>query len=97
MEVRIQPRALRDLEAGARFYEKREPGLGRYFAETLWAEIQSLANTAGIHPKMFEQYHKFVSATFPYTVYYRIDLDIVRVYAVYPGRRNPDHIRRRLR
>ena len=87
---------MRDLEAEARFYERRAPGLGRYFAETLWREIMSLGETGGIHPKSQGSFHKFVSATFPYAIYYKIDEGLVRIYAVFDCRRNPERLRRRL-
>lgn len=96
MEVRLQQLALRDLKAGVRFYDKQEAGLGRYFATTMWTEINALAHTAGIHARIEGGFHRYVSHVFPYAVYYRVEAELVRVYAVYDCRRNPAKLRRRL-
>ena len=79
MEVRLQQLALRDLQAGVRFYEKQEEGLGQYFATIMWGEITALAGTAGIHVRVAGGYHRYVSHVFPYSVYYRVEPDVVRV------------------
>jgi len=50
MNVRILESARRDLREGYRFYEQQEEGVGDYFLDTLWAEIESLQVYGGIHP-----------------------------------------------
>ena len=42
MKIRILPEASRDLELGADFYESQNRGLGRYFNDSLMADIESL-------------------------------------------------------
>ena len=43
MRVRILTSAHNDLVDGYWFYERQGEGLGDYFADTLYAEIESLA------------------------------------------------------
>ena len=42
MRVRILPSAINDLEAGKDFYESQSPGLGGYFQDSLFTDIDSL-------------------------------------------------------
>ena len=69
MTVRIASAAMRDLEDGARFYERKEQGLGSYFLNTLYAEIDTLHSHAGVHRVVFGK-HRFHSKRFPFAVYY---------------------------
>ena len=42
MNIRILPSAVEDLSNGFQFYENQKPGLGGYFLETLFSDIDSL-------------------------------------------------------
>lgn len=89
MKIRILSSATRDLMDGYRFYEKQAPGVGTYFLDTLYSDIDSLMITAGVHPVCFEQYHRLLSSRFPFAVYYRIQDQTATVYAVLDCRRSP--------
>lgn len=94
--IRILAPARRDLTAGYRFYEKQAEGIGRYFLDTLYSDIESLRISAGVHPVCFDRYHRLLSKRFPWSVYYRIEDDEIRICAVFDSRRNPDLIEDRL-
>lgn len=94
--IRILAAARRDLLAGFRFYESQATGVGRYFLDTLYSDIESLQINAGVHAVYFERYHRLLSRRFPWSVYYRIEEDEVRVYAVLDSRRNPGWAKSRL-
>lgn len=49
MKIVILPSARDDLAGGFRFYENQEKGLGDYFLESLFSDIDSLRLYAGIH------------------------------------------------
>ena len=42
MKVRVLRAAFQDLAAGRRFYDRQEAGVGAYFFDSLFAEIDSL-------------------------------------------------------
>ena len=67
MKVRVLRPAFTDLAAGRRFYDHREAGVGDYFYDSLFAEIDSLARFAGIHPIRFG-FHRFLARHFPYAI-----------------------------
>ena len=95
-KIRILTPARRDLVGGYRFYERQGEGIGRSFLDTLYSDIESLRVNAGIHPQSIAGYRRLLSKRFPYAVYYRIEKDEIRVYAVFDNRRNPEMIRKRL-
>jgi len=96
MKVRILSPAERDLEEEYRFYESQSSGLGSYFLDSLYSDIDSLVYFGGIHQVIFG-YHRQLSKRFPFAVYYRIIDDVVVVFfAVLDCRRNPSWIRERL-
>ncbi|MBF8270090.1 MAG: hypothetical protein HW386_1799 [Gammaproteobacteria bacterium] len=49
--------ASQDLIDGYWFYEKQSAGIGEYFLDTLFSDIDSLIVSVGIHPIHFEKYH----------------------------------------
>jgi plasmid stabilization system protein ParE len=94
--IRILAAAPRDLLAGFRFYESQAEGVGRYFLDTLYSDIESLQISAGVHAVFFDGYYRLLSKRFPWSVYYRIERDEILIYAVLDSRRNPNLARGRL-
>ena len=50
MKLKILEEAEQDLIDGFHFYEAQNFGLGQYFLDTLFSDINSLQLFAGIHP-----------------------------------------------
>lgn len=95
MKVSIQPSALADLKSGFHFYEKQQTGMGGYFLDSLYSDIDSLLLYAGIHSQHFGKY-RLLSERFPYAVYYELKDDLIMVRAVLDLRRDPSWISRKL-
>jgi len=96
MKIRILSAALHDLSDGRSFYEKQGEGLGDYFFDSLFSDIDSLTLYAGIHPKFFG-YHRMLSKRFPYAIYYKLENESVAVvWRVLDLRRDPKKIKRSL-
>jgi len=96
MKITILDEAERDLCDGFTFYESQESGLGDYFLNTLFADIDSLRLYAGIHSKVFGL-HRLLSSRFPYAVYYSLHDETVFVIAVLDCRQNPFRTENRLK
>jgi len=96
MTIKILKSAQADLLSGYRFYERQKKGLGNYFLDSLKSDIESLKIYVGIHSIHFGKYHRLLSKRFPFAVYYRIEENEIRVYAVLDCRRDPAWIRKRL-
>lgn len=65
MKIRILLPAIEDIALGRRFYEARGEGLGDYFMDSLFAEIDSLNLYAGVHVVRFG-YHRLIARKNPF-------------------------------
>jgi hypothetical protein len=97
MKIKILKSAKNDLREGFYFYEFQQTGLGTYFLETLSSDIESLKLFAGTHSIHFEKYYRLLSKRFPFAVYYQLNKNEIRVYAVVDCRRNPAWIRNKFK
>ncbi len=95
MRIRLLSIAVDDIESGRRFYERQQAGLGDYFLDSLFSDIDSLLLYAGIHQKVFG-YYRTLSRRFPYAIYYRIEEEEIQVWRVLDCRQNPASIVDRL-
>ena len=95
MKTVVLETALDDLETGFRFYERQAPGLGDYFLDTMWADIDLLQLYAETHIKLFG-YYRMLLKRFPYAVYYNVEDNVICVHAVFNCRQNPMRIHKRL-
>lgn len=96
MKICILESASQDLIDGFHFYEKQAIGLGNYFLDGLFSDIDSLQVYAGIHPIYFDTYYRMLSKRFPFAIYYRIVDDEALIYAILDCRRSPAWIRKQL-
>ena len=96
MKIKILSSALEDLYGGRLFYEKQGEGLGEYFFDSLFSDIDSLVLYGGIHTKVYG-YHRILSKRFPYAIYYKLEEETrIVVYRVLDLRRDPRKIKKSL-
>ena len=92
MKIRLLSSAFNDLARGRSFYEQQGEGLGGYFLDSLFSDIDSLMLYAGIHRSVFG-FHRLLSKRFPHAIYYRMETEHeVVVYRVLDCRQNPQKI-----
>lgn len=96
MTIRILSIAESDLLRGANFYDRKSPGVGSYFLDSLYSDIDSLVLYGGVH-RIVLGYHRMLSRRFPYAIYYKVAGEEVQVWRVLDCRRNPRWIRKQLR
>ncbi len=96
MKLRILPSALTDLARGKMFYTRLDAGLGEYFLNSLFGDIDSLAHHAGSHIKIFG-FHRLLARRFPFAIYYKKDGDVCVVWRVLDCRQHPARLTRALR
>jgi hypothetical protein len=96
MTIRILRSAKEDLIGGYQFYERQEPGVGPYFLDCLFADIQALQQNAGVHKRVFG-FHRLLSKRFPFAVYYSLTAPEIEIHAVLDCRGDPSMLGRKLR
>lgn len=95
MKLRILTSAVEDLSRGRMFYDAQGDGLGDYFFDSLFSEIDSLSVFAGIHSRHL-RYFRLLATRFPYAIYYKVKREEIVVYRVLDCRREPKWIKRQL-
>ncbi len=96
MRVRILDSALEDLDRGRGFYDDQGEGLGAYFLDSLFSEIDSLVLFGGTHRRVLG-YHRLIAKRFPYAVYYKVEENqIAVVWRVLDLRQEPSKLRKAL-
>jgi plasmid stabilization system protein ParE len=96
MKIIISESTYNDLSDGFWFYEQQQSGLGSYFQESLFSDIDSLKLYAGIHEIHLGKY-RLLSRIFPYAIYYIIKENRIIVSAVLDCRRNQMWIKNKLK
>ena len=95
MIVVILEDAAADLELGRRFYESCEAGVGQYFVDSIFSDLERLVTLAGVHPSHFG-FHRMLCQRFPFAIYYEVESETAYVYGILDLRRNPVWLRKQL-
>lgn len=88
-KIEISLPAEQDLSDGATFYNNIERGLGSYFLDSLFSDIDSLLIYAGIHEIYYKRYYRLLSKRFPFAIYYTTSIDVIYIHAVLDTRSKP--------
>ena len=95
MRVELRVEAREDLVNAAAFYEDQREGLGDYFIDCLFTDMESLESQAGIHEVVYG-WHRKLARRFPFAIYYRVTDPVIDIVAILDCRRDPSAIARRL-
>lgn len=95
MKIKILEEAEKDIALGMSFYESQKDGLGKYFLDSIVSDIESLHIYAGIHV-VIADYFRLLSKRFPFSIYYKINDDVIYIYAILDCRQNPNRVEKRL-
>jgi len=93
--VVVLAEAAEDIEQARDFYDAQEFGAGDYCADSLVADIASLAFYHGIHSRHFG-FYRMLAHRFPFGIYYREPKTETQVFAVLDLHRHPNWIREEL-
>jgi plasmid stabilization system protein ParE len=95
MKIQYLDIAKDDLVDGFHFYERQSEGLGSYFLDSLFSDVESILIHAGVHKKI-EGKHRCFSKRFPFAIYYTIEESTIRIHAILDCRRHQSWLQKRL-
>lgn len=93
----ILPEAAQDIGDAYDWYESRRVGLGAEFLEKLEDCFRSICDFPESHGIVYKNYRRALIQRFPYSVFYEVETETIRVYCVFHGSQNPVRWQRRLR
>jgi len=94
----IRPDALADIEEAAQWYEEKEPGLGVDFARIVLQAIDTISPNPLIHRLRDRRRNVrwLLAPRFPYRIAYRVQNELITVFAVIHEARHGRNWKRRL-
>lgn len=96
MKVVYRDAAIRDYVDAIDWYEGRQPGLGQKFRRAVRKAESRLAAFPHSAPLVEGDFRGCLVQTFPYQMVYRVEGDVIRVYALFHCALDPDQLRAQL-
>lgn len=85
----FHPSLRQEVDDAFRWYEQRQPGLGRDFLDEVGEVLAEITANPARYGFADADIREGLLPRFPYAVYYRVLIDRIRVLAVYHTARNP--------
>ena len=96
MRLEFHPEAELELIEAALYYEKQVPGLGERFEFEIRYATDLLLDQPEIGTSVSPDLRKFVLTRFPFTLYYSVADDVLRIEAVAHQSRRPGYWKSRV-
>ena len=96
MRLEFHPEAELELIEAAVYYDKQVPGLGERFESEIRYVTDLLLDQPEIGLPADPDLRKFVLTRFPFTLYYSVTADVLRIEAVAHQSRHPDYWKSRV-
>lgn len=91
MRVIFHHRAEAELIDAAQFYQNRVPGLGNEFLDAVDMALKLIAAAPLQHRIQHLEARRSIVDRFPYSVYYRVFTDHIRILAIHHHSRRPGY------
>jgi toxin ParE1/3/4 len=95
VRVRFRLEAAADVESARAWYDEQRGGLGDEFIEALEHAIELISSFPNAFPEIAAGHRRALLLRFPYSLYYRVELDVIDVLACLHSSRSPDMWRSR--
>jgi toxin ParE1/3/4 len=96
MRLRLRSVAETDVAEAIRWYAEQKPDLASRFYEALSSTLRNIEHNPHLYPVVDGKTRRALfPKPFPYMVLYRIEGDMISVYAVLHQARDPAHWKRR--
>jgi toxin ParE1/3/4 len=94
--LRLRQVAVSDIAEARSWYEAQQSGLGQRFLEAIDAAFERIQSRPLAFPIVQRDARRALVGRFPYSIYFRLRGDEIRVLAVVHQSRHPKHWRRRI-
>jgi plasmid stabilization system protein ParE len=96
MRLEFHPEAELELIEAAVYYDKQVPGLGERFESEIHYATDLLLDQLEIGSPADPDLRKFILTRFPFTLYYSVTADVLRIEAVAHQSRRPGYWKSRV-
>ena len=95
--LRLRPELVEDAHEAFVRYESAATGLGHELLRCYFAAVAVAQREPLLFRKVYRDFRRVLLDRFPYVLYFRIEQEIVVIFLLVHGARNPAMIRRALR
>lgn len=85
----IKPQAEEDIQDIFDWYERKSEGLGEYFLEDLDLKISKIISQPESYQIHNLDFHFAFCDRFPVSIHFKIELDTIYIFGVFPTAKNP--------
>ena len=91
-KIRIDQKAISDIQEATNWYNKRLPKLGTRFQQVVKRQIGTLKNNAEVYSTKYQDVHCMPVKKFPYLIHFTVDgaNRVIEIFAVIHTSRSPD-------
>ena len=90
MRIRLRLAAAAEVEGARGWYDGQRVGLGDEFVEALEQAIELVGTFPDAFPEIANSYRRALLHRFPYSLYYRVERDVIDVVACLHASRSPE-------
>ncbi len=90
MTIRFHPDAEQEYHEAASWYAEQRPGLDADFLLCVDEAFQRIRCHPGMYPIVYHQKRRAVVRRFPYSIYYEVGENELRILSVFHSSRNPE-------
>ncbi len=87
--IKILKEAELELWNAVIFYEEKRKGLGLDFEFEIRRSLLIIQANPNLWPKKFLKFRKYIFPKFPFDIWFSIETDFIRIYAIGHQRRKP--------
>jgi len=95
--IRLRPGVLDDLREASSWYEERESGLGSELERCFFSALAKILREPEWFLAAYGNVRRVILDRFPYTLWFRIEADVVVVFLLWHAARSPQMLKRLLR
>lgn len=92
LSIKLTASARQDLQDGARYYNRQQPGLGRKFETRLKKSFQKISRMPQAASFAFDEVRYKVVETFPFIITYVFDEKSVIILRIFNTSLDPDNL-----
>lgn len=89
VEIRVRPRARRDLEEATQWYEAQRTGLGSDFLDEVEPAFGKISENPFAYPEVHRETRRALIQRFPFGIFYLVTKQAVTVISVMHSSRDP--------
>lgn len=96
MRVEFLALAKLEFDETIAYYENESEGLGLRFKNEIRSSVDLIVQFPKLYPIFIDDIRKCVTHNFPYTIFYKLEKDVITIYAIANHYRNPLYYAERL-